>query len=170
VCQPDPSRGLARRWKRSDDAVPRWYVSCSDEHPVTQPKTRRPRAADEQSIVGSHTEVPVRSATADRVPVLDVNLDEVDWDICLRDFGGALRKLRESAGLSQRDLGRVSGVSQGAVSRFEAGRRRGIPAHVMLKIAVALARQPATVDRPLAQEVRQLLEALVRVVLAGQSG
>ena len=52
---------------------------------------------------------------------------------------------------------------------FEAGRRRGIPANVMLKIAVALARQPAVRDQPLAEAVRQLLEALVRVVLAGQS-
>ena len=136
---------------------------------MTPPKTRRPRAADEKSTVGSHIEVPVRPATADRGSVLEVNLAEVDWDICLRDFGAALRKLRESAGLSQRDLGRVSGVSQGAVSRFEAGRRRGIPANVMLKIAVALTRQPAAVDRPLAQDVRRLLEALVRVVLAGQS-
>jgi hypothetical protein len=61
-------------------------------------------------------------------------------------------------------------VSQGAVSRFEAGRRRAIPAHVMLKIAVALTRQPATLGEPLAHAVRRLLEALVRVVLAGQSG
>ena len=144
-------------------------MACSNERPVTSPKTRQPRPADEQTVVGRHIEGRIRSASADRPAVFDVNLDQVDWDICLRDFGGALRKLRESAGLSQRDLGRVSGVSQGAVSRFEAGRRRGIPAHVMLKIAVALARQPATGDGPLALEVRGLLEALVRVVLAGQS-
>jgi transcriptional regulator with XRE-family HTH domain len=98
-----------------------------------------------------------------------VDLDDVDWDVSLRDFGGALRKLREAAGLSQRDLGRIARVSQGAVSRFETGRRRAIPANVMLKIAVALARQPAVRDEPLAEAVRQLLEALVRVVLAGQS-
>jgi hypothetical protein len=60
-------------------------------------------------------------------------------------------------------------VSQGAVSRFEAGRRRGIPAHVMLKIAVALARQPSALDRPLADAVRRLLEALVRLVRDAQS-
>lgn len=105
----------------------------------------------------------------DRATVVDVNLDKVDWDVCLRGLGGALRKLRESAGLSQRDLGRVAGVSQGAVSRFEAGRRRAIPAHVMLKIAVALTRQPANREGPLALEVQRLLEALVRVVRAGES-
>jgi hypothetical protein len=132
---------------------------------VTPPKTRRPPS----SLAPDQTDVEFRRATADRAPVVDVDLAEVDWDICLRDFGAALRHLRESAGLSQRDLGRISGVSQGAVSRFEAGRRRGIPAHVMLKIAVGLARQPATLEDPLAEAVRRLLEALVRVVLAGQS-
>ena len=134
---------------------------------MTPQPTRQPRPSG--SVAPDHPDAPLRPATADRTPVLDVNLDGVDWDVSLRDFGGALRKLREAAGLSQRDLGRIARVSQGAVSRFEAGRRRGIPANVMLKIAVALARQPAVRDQPLAEAVRQLLEALVRVVLAGQS-
>ena len=136
---------------------------------MTPTKRDRPRAADEQTAVARQHDVPLRPATVDRATVVDVNLDKVDWDVCLRGLGGALRKLRESAGLSQRDLGRVAGVSQGAVSRFEAGRRRAIPAHVMLKIAVALARQPANRGGPLASEVLRLLEALVRVVRAGES-
>lgn len=131
-------------------------------------RTRTPGGSDEEVERGD-THSPLRPTTADRTPVLDVNLDEVDWDACLRDLGGALRTLRELAGLSQRDLARISGVSQGAVSRFEAGRRRAIPAHVMLKVTVALARQPATLRQPLAQAVRRLLEALVGVVIAGQS-
>jgi len=105
----------------------------------------------------------------DRAGSIDVDLDEIDWDGCLRGLGATLRKLRASAGISQRELARVSGVSQGAVSRFEAGRRRAIPAHVMLKIAVALARQPAAREQPMGEAVRHLLNALVLLVVAGQS-
>jgi hypothetical protein len=39
----------------------------------------------------------------------------------------------------------------------------------MLKIAVALARQPRAVDQPLGHAVRRLLEALVRLARDGRS-
>jgi DNA-binding XRE family transcriptional regulator len=139
-------------------------------------RRRHPRGLDQQSAVAPESsarrgdpDVPFRLATVDRAGSIDVDLDEVDWELCLRGLGATLRKLRASAGISQRELARVSGVSQGAVSRFEAGRRRAIPAHVMLKIAVALARQPAAREQPMGEAVRQLLNALVLLVLAGQS-
>jgi DNA-binding XRE family transcriptional regulator len=125
--------------------------------------------APESSASRARTDVPFRLPNVDRGGSIGVDLDEIDWESCLRGLGDTLRKLRTSAGISQRELARVSGVSQGAVSRFEAGRRRAIPAHVMLKIAVALARQPATRDQPMGEAVRHLLDALVLLVLAGQS-
>ncbi len=61
-----------------------------------------------------------------------------------------LRQLRQSAELSQRDLGRRSGVSPGTIYRLENGLRGAYPATVR-KLAVALEVPPAELvkgDRP----------------------
>ena len=111
--------------------------------------SRRPGAADREST---------------DVSAVEADIDGVDWESWLAELGGALRVLRASTRLSQRDLARVCGVSQGAVSRFEAGRRRGVPAHVILKIAAALARQPRADDQAVGRVLRRILGALVQLV------
>ena len=57
-----------------------------------------------------------------------------------------LRQLRQSAGLSQRDLGRRSGVSPGTIYRLENGLRGAYPVTVR-KLAAALGVSPAELVR-----------------------
>jgi transcriptional regulator with XRE-family HTH domain len=62
----------------------------------------------------------------------------------------SLRRLRQSRGLSQRELGRLANVSSGTVFRVEAGRRGAYPVTVQ-KLALALGVSPAELvreDRP----------------------
>jgi transcriptional regulator with XRE-family HTH domain len=56
----------------------------------------------------------------------------------MRAFGRQERRVREFLGLSQDQLARLAGVSQGAVSRLEAGRGLATPMLVVLKIHLAL--------------------------------
>ena len=44
------------------------------------------------------------------------------WKEWMRAFGRQERRIREFLGLSQEQIARLAGVSQGAVSRLEAGR------------------------------------------------
>src|SRR5262249_60420974 len=50
-----------------------------------------------------------------------------DWPKFIRDAGQRIRKAREFLGLSQDQLARLADVSQGAVSRVEAGRGMATP-------------------------------------------
>jgi DNA-binding XRE family transcriptional regulator len=88
---------------------------------------------------------------------------EMDWQIWLHRLGREMQKLRDALGLSQRDLARLSGVSQGAVSRFETGRGRATPVLVLLKIGAALTRPPRALDYPLGQAMLRLLAEAVRL-------
>jgi len=54
--------------------------------------------------------------------------------------------VREFLGLSQDQIARLAGVSQGAVSRLEAGRGLATPMLVILKINLALRRAIRTLD------------------------
>ncbi len=63
------------------------------------------------------------------------------------DFGGQLRRVREFLGMSQDDLARASGISQGAVSRFEAGRGLNTPFLGVLRLNMALARALRAIDQ-----------------------
>jgi len=56
----------------------------------------------------------------------------------MRAFGRQARRIREFLGLSQEELARRAGVSQGAVSRLEAGRGLATPLLVVLKINIAV--------------------------------
>jgi transcriptional regulator with XRE-family HTH domain len=53
-------------------------------------------------------------------------------------LGQNRRRLRELLGLSQEQLAKIAGVSQGAISRLEAGRGLATPLLVVMKINVAL--------------------------------
>jgi len=83
---------------------------------------------------------------------------DVDWCAWFRNLVQQTRALRELLGLSQDRLGTLAGVSQASVSRFERGTAQGTPAIVMLKVAVALARQCRADDHT------RLAEPLVRIL------
>ena len=66
--------------------------------------------------------------------------------------------MREFLGLSQEQLARHAGVSQGAVSRLEAGRGLATPMLVVMKITRALRRALSDVDQSLLNDdLRRLM-------------
>src|SRR5256886_16048036 len=70
----------------------------------------------------------------------------IDWAQWMRELGSRIRHVREFVGLSQEQLARLAGVSQGAVSRLEAGRGLATPMLVILKINLALTHRLRAVD------------------------
>jgi len=78
--------------------------------------------------------------------------EPTDWRQWMRAFGHQARRVREFVGLSQEQLARQAGVSQGAVSRLEAGRGLATPMLVILKIHVALAHALRLVDAAVLNE------------------
>ena len=68
----------------------------------------------------------------------------VEW---MRALGRRVRHVREFLGLTQDELGRSAGVSQGAISRLESGRGLATPLLVVVKIGGALQQSLAKVDR-----------------------
>ena len=85
-----------------------------------------------------------------------------DWREWMRAFGSQERRVREFLGLSQDQLARLAGVSQGAVSRLEAGRGLATPMLVVLKITLALRHALRDVDPAL------LNDDLRRVLAIGE--
>jgi transcriptional regulator with XRE-family HTH domain len=82
-----------------------------------------------------------------------------DWKEWMRAFGRQERRVREFLGLSQDQLARLAGVSQGAVSRLEGGRGLATPMLVVLKINLAMRRALLEVDPALLNDdVRHALE------------
>lgn len=83
------------------------------------------------------------------------------WRQRLTEFGAEGRRLRKRLGLSQEDVARTAGVSQGAVSRFEQGRGVAIPFVGLLKIHLVLARAVKRLDPKLrTDEMEQILRRL----------
>lgn len=74
------------------------------------------------------------------------------WRQWMRGFGQHVRRVREFLGLSQGRLAKMAGVSQGAVSRFEAGRGLNAPFIIILRMNMALARALRTMDPALLTE------------------
>ena len=64
----------------------------------------------------------------------------------MRDLGSTVRRIREFVGLSQERLAKMAAVSQGAVSRLEAGRGLATPFLVVAKIHDVLDRALANVE------------------------
>jgi len=64
----------------------------------------------------------------------------------MRDLGRQFRRVREFLGLSQDQVARLAGVSQGAVSRLEAGRGLATPMLIVLKVHLVLARALGQLD------------------------
>ncbi len=83
----------------------------------------------------------------------------VEW---MRALGRRVRHVREFLGLTQDELGRTAGVSQGAISRLESGRGLATPLLVVMKIGGALQQSLAKVDPAMlsAEALRMLDEGL----------
>jgi transcriptional regulator with XRE-family HTH domain len=82
-----------------------------------------------------------------------------DWRSWLRTLGRQARRCRELLGYSQDQLGRLAGISQGAVSRLEAGRGLATPAVVVLKVYRVLVRGMKLLDPlVLPDDAKQLIE------------
>src|SRR5262252_7462961 len=69
-----------------------------------------------------------------------------DWPKFIRDAGQRIRKAREFLGLSQDQLARLADVSQGAVSRVEAGRGMATPLLTFTKINQVFAKALSEID------------------------
>src|SRR5262249_43498193 len=80
-------------------------------------------------------------------------------------MGRYTRRLREFVGLSQEQLARLAGVSQGAVSRLEMGRAVNTPLIVVMKINAAMRDALAQVDpKLLSRDARRLMQVQARAV------
>ena len=71
---------------------------------------------------------------------------EATWRKWMVSYGRHSRRVREFLGLSQEELARLAGVSQGAVSRFESGRGLNTPFLIILRLNLAVARQLRQLD------------------------
>ena len=90
--------------------------------------------------------------------------EQIDWARWMRGLGRHGRRVREFLGLSQEELARLAGVSQGAVSRLEAGRGIATPMLVILKINLAMRRALREVDPTLLNDdLRRVLDIEDRV-------
>ena len=63
----------------------------------------------------------------------------LDWRAWMAALGSRVRRVREFLGLSQEQLARLAGVSQGSISRLEVARGLGTPLLVVVKVQAALA-------------------------------
>ncbi len=83
---------------------------------------------------------------------------KLDWSGWIKGLGKQARRVREFLGLSQEQVARVAGVSQGAVSRFEGGRGLATPLLVVMKVNAALRSGVSAMDRDvLSEDARALL-------------
>jgi transcriptional regulator with XRE-family HTH domain len=88
----------------------------------------------------------------------------VNWRQWMQGLGRQARRVREFIGLSQEQLARLAGVSQGAVSRLEAGRGLATPLLVVVKLNAAMKNALSTYDPDvLSREARALLEFDLRL-------
>ena len=88
-----------------------------------------------------------------------VGMQETDWAAWMRELGRHKRRVRELLGISQEQLARMAGVSQGAVSRLEAGRGLATPLLVVLKVDMVMREAFAGMDHELLSPETQRLVA-----------
>lgn len=94
----------------------------------------------------------------------------IDWPRWMRGLGRHKRRVREFLGLSQEQLARLAGVSQGAISRLESGRGLATPLLVVMKLNAALKRASSGIDPDLLSDEARQLAALDDRVAPDGSG
>ena len=91
---------------------------------------------------------------------IDPQAANIDWRQWMITFGVQVRRLREFLNLSQEQLARAAGASQGAISRLEAGKGLHTPALILLRVQLALIAGLRQIDRELlSDDARGLLDA-----------
>ena len=90
----------------------------------------------------------------------DTSPQQRDWEAQLiRDLGRWTRRVREFLGYSQDKLAKLADVSQGAVSRVEAGRGKATPLLTFTKINQVFAKALSEIDSSmLTAEAQAMLE------------
>jgi DNA-binding XRE family transcriptional regulator len=110
-----------------------------------------------------------RSRSRGRAPSTDTKhqptpIEQIDWRAWWQAFGKQHREIREFLGFSQEQLARMAGVSQGAVSRLEAGKGLATPMVVILKINLVIRGALHGIDPSLLKDdLRQFLELERRI-------
>jgi transcriptional regulator with XRE-family HTH domain len=93
------------------------------------------------------------------------------WRQWITEFGAHVRRVREFLGLSQEQVARAAGVSQGAVSRFEGGRGLSTPFVGIMKINLALAHALKELEPDmLTDEVKRFMKHLEVLHLPNDAG
>lgn len=80
-----------------------------------------------------------------------------DWHQIVATLGTTVRDVRRMLGWSQQQLADQAIVSQGAISRMEAGHCGAVPFHTVVVVLRTLAAGAATLHVPLSPTARQLL-------------
>ena len=88
-----------------------------------------------------------------------IKSDRGKWEAWVQGMGRYTRRLRELTGMSQEQLANRAGVSQGALSRLEAGRAVHTPLIVVMKVNTAMRAALAALPREaLSEELRAIMD------------
>jgi transcriptional regulator with XRE-family HTH domain len=85
----------------------------------------------------------------------------VEWRGITTALGATVRELRELLGWSQQELANRAVVSQGTISRIEAGTHAGLPFHSVVVVGRSLAAGAAAVKLAVSPVARSLLNFVV---------
>jgi transcriptional regulator with XRE-family HTH domain len=100
----------------------------------------------------------------------DAATSDTSWAGWMRGMGRNTRTMREFLGLTQEQLGKLAGVSQGAISRLESGRGMATPLLVVLKVHHAFRRALAYIPADLlSADARKILDDDTRLITEGTS-
>ena len=98
------------------------------------------------------------------MPSTEPTANGIDWASWMRGLGEQVARIREVLGLSQDQLARLAGVSQGSVSRLENGRGVSTPLVVVTKICSALRIGLSHLDPALlSREAREIVQSGMRL-------
>lgn len=90
------------------------------------------------------------------------------WAGWMRGMGRNTRTMREFLGLTQEQLGKLAGVSQGAISRLESGRGMATPLLVVLKVHHAFRHALAAIPADmLSADAQRILDDDTRLITEG---
>src|SRR5215510_7753914 len=92
-------------------------------------------------------------------PVDSVGVDQEAWRRWMQAYGQQARRTRDFLRLSQEQVARLAGVSQGAVSRLEAAQGLATPFLVVFKVQQVLAQHLRRLDPALLNaELRRAID------------